>query len=241
MEKLKIVVIGGSGAIGSAIAREVSDNGYIPHLVGRNENDLKKISDDLKCSYSIADVLNAENLKKSLENIEGDIFGLAYCVGSIDLKPLSRTNESDFIESYKLNTIGAITSIKSLLPNLEKNLGSILLFSTVAVQQGFANHTIISTSKGAVEALTLSLAAELSPKIRVNCIAPSLTESKMSQKILSNENVKKIIEAMHPIPKIGNANDFSKLATFLLGKNNQWITGQIIHVDGGRSTLRKKG
>ena len=110
--------------------------------------------------------------------------------------------------------------------------GSILFFSTIAVKQGFVNHSIISASKGAIEGLTLSLAAELSPEIRVNCIAPSLTQSKMS---------KKAIENMHPIPKIGSPEDFSKLSAFLLGQNNEWITGQIIHVDGGRSTLRKKG
>ena len=96
-------------------------------------------------------------------------------------------------------------------------------------------------SKGAIEGLTLSLAAEFAPKIRVNCIAPSLTDSKMSQKMVSNENIRKAIENMHPIPKIGSPEDFSKLSAFLLGQNNEWITGQIIHVDGGRSTLRKKG
>ena len=241
MNKQKIIIIGGSGSIGSAIAKEVSINGYIPHILGRNEKSLKEIADSLQCPFSIVDVLNIEDLKNSLEGIKEDVFGLAYCVGSIDLKPLSLANETDYINSYKLNTVGAITSIKSLLSNLKKNFGSILLFSSVAVQQGFVNHTIISTAKGALEALTLSLAAELSPKIRVNCIAPSLTESKMSKKILSNETIKKAIQDMHPIPKLGDGNDFSKLAAFLLGKNNHWITGQIIHVDGGRSTLRKKG
>ena len=131
----------------------------------------------------------------------------------------------------------AVTSIKSLLPNLKKNNGSILLFSSIAVQQGFANHSIISTAKGALEALTRSLAAELSPEIRVNCIAPSLTESKISKYLISNESIKKAIAAMHPIPKLGNGKDYSKLASFLLSKNNKWITGQVIHVDGGRSTL----
>ena len=115
------------------------------------------------------------------------------------------------------------------------------MFSSIAVQQGFVNHTIVSTAKGALEGLTLSLAAELSPEIRVNCIAPSLTESKMSKNIIANDTIKKIIQDMHPIPKLGKAEDYGKLSAFLLGKNNEWITGQIIHIDGGRSTLRKKG
>ena len=96
------------------------------------------------------------------------------------------------------------------------------------------NHTIISTAKGAIEGLTLSLAAELSPDIRDNCIAPSLTESKMSENILSNESIKKAIELIHPIPKLGIGKDYSKLAAFLLSESNSWITGQVFHIDGGR-------
>jgi len=241
MDNEKIVILGGSGSIGSEIASEVKDNGYMPYIIGRNVSNLKVISEKLKCPYRSIDVLNTNALKSCLEEIEGNIIGLAYCVGSIGIKSISSSEENDYIESYKLNTLGAIHSIKSLLPSLKKNNGSILMFSSIAVQQGFANHTIISSSKGAIEALTRSLAAELSPQIRVNCIAPSLTDSKMSKKIVSNENIRKAIESMHPIPKLGAASDYSKLAAFLLGKNNKWITGQVIHVDGGRSTLRKKG
>ena len=240
MKKQKIIILGGSGTIGSSIADEVLKNGFIPHLIGRNANTVKEVAKKLNCPYNVIDVLNIEDLKKYLEDIKEDVFGLVYCVGSIDIKPLHMAKESEFINSYKLNTIGAVTSIKSLLPNLKKNNGSILLFSSIAVQQGFANHSIISTAKGALEALTRSLAAELSPEIRVNCIAPSLTDSKMSQKMVSNETIRKAIENMHPIPKIGSGKDFADLASFLLGEKNNWITGQIFHIDGGRSTLRIK-
>ena len=240
-EKLKIIILGGSGTIGSGIAREIYSNGFIPHLIGRNKQSLNELSVELNCSYSLVDVLNTKELKNCLENIKGEIFGLAYCIGSIDLKSLHLTTEEEYINSYKLNTLGAIISVQSLLPNLKKNNGSILFYSSIAVQQGFANHSIIASSKGALEGVTLSLAAELSPNIRVNCIAPSLTESKISEKIISNQTMKKAIESMHPIPKLGDTNDYNKLSAFLLGKNNNWITGQIIHVDGGRSTLRKKG
>ena len=237
----KIIIIGGSGSIGSSIAKELIEDGFQPHLIGRNEESLKTVSKDLNCEYSVADVNNSEQLKNSIQDCGENIYGLAYCAGSINLKPLSTVSEKDYIDSFRVNTIGAALSIKFLKEILKKNNGSILLFSTVAVKQGFINHSIVSTSKGAVEGLTLSLAAELSPEIRVNCIAPSLTESEMSKKILSNDAIKKAIENMHPIPKIGSPKDFSKLASFLLGQNNKWITGQIIHVDGGRSTLRKKG
>ena len=241
MEKKKIVILGGSGSIGSAIAKEVYKEGYIPHIISRNELVLKDISKKIDCPYSVADVLDPDNLRNCLENINENVFGLAYCVGSINIKSILSSIEKEYIDSYRLNTLGAVTSIQSLIPKLKKNNGSILLFSSVAVQQGFSNHTIISTAKGAIEGLTLSLAAELSPDIRVNCIAPSLTESKMSENILSNESIKKAIELIHPIPKLGIGKDYSKLAAFLLGEDNKWITGQIIHVDGGRSTLRKKG
>ena len=132
-------------------------------------------------------------------------------------------------------------AIKTLSDVLKKNNGSIILFSSIAVKQGFANHTIVSTAKGGIEALTVSLAAELAPNIRVNCIAPSLTETGMTKSIVTNPGIRKAIEALHPIPKLGEPSDHSKLASFLLGKSNNWITGQIFHVDGGRSTVRRKG
>jgi NAD(P)-dependent dehydrogenase (short-subunit alcohol dehydrogenase family) len=185
-------------------------------------------------------VLNFEQIEEIAKKYNEDVFGLAYCIGSINLKPLKICKNEDYIESFKINTLGAINSIKTNLTNLNKNNGSILLFSTIAVQQGFTNHSIVSSSKGAIEGLTLSLAAEFAPKIKVNCIAPSLTDSKMSQKILSNETMKKAIENMHPIPKIGEGGDFGELGSFLLSERNKWITGQIFHIDGGRSTLRIK-
>ena len=150
------------------------------------------------------------------------------------------TKDEDFIDSFKINTLSAINAIKFNQETLAKNNGSILLYSTIAVKQGFTNHTIISTAKGAIEGLTLSLAAEFAPKIKVNCIAPSLTDAKMTQKLISNETIKKAIENLHPLPKIGSGDDFSDIGSFLLSDKNSWITGQIFHIDGGRSSLRIK-
>tara|TARA_Y100000590_G_C15536316_1_gene945178 strand:- start:81 stop:806 length:726 start_codon:yes stop_codon:yes gene_type:complete len=241
MSKSKIVVIGGSGAIGAAISRELIKQDFDVTIIGRNYFSLEKISKEIGCAFMKADVSNAEELKDALNLCGENIFGLVYCVGSINIKSLSSAHENDYIESFKTNTVGAITAVKSIKDVLTKNNGSILLFSSVAARQGFTNHTIISTSKAAIEGLTVSLAAELSPKVRVNCIAPSLTESAMSNSIISNENIKKAIESLHAIPKIGQPEDHSKLAAFLLGKSNTWITGQIFNIDGGRSTVRKRG
>ena len=169
---------------------------------------------DVECDYRVCDVLNIDNLKKISEEFKDDITGIAYCVGSINLKPLKITKDEDFIESFKINTLGAVNIIKLNQDTLIKNNGSILLYSTIAVKQGFINHSVVSTAKGAIEGLTLSLAAEFAPKIRVNCIAPSLTDAKMTQKLISNEFIRKAIENMHPIPKIGSGEDFADIGSF---------------------------
>ncbi len=237
----KMLIFGGTGTIGFSIAKQITEEGYSPILISRNEEELIKKSKEINCEYEVCDVLEKDHIDQISKKHADTVNGLAYCVGSINLKPIKITKDDDFIESFKINTLGAINAIKSNIESLAKNNGSILLFSTIAVQQGFTNHSIISSSKGAIEGLTLSLAAEFAPKIRVNCIAPSLTDSKMSQKMVSNENIRKAIESMHPIPKIGQGEDFGALASFLLGQKNNWITGQIFHIDGGRSTLRLKG
>ena len=236
----KILIFGGTGAIGFSIAKKMNEEGYSPVIISRNKEDLASKAENIGCEYETCDILDSDQIEKVSKKYNDEVVGLAYCVGSINLKPLRMSKNDDFIDSFKINTLGAINVIKSNLPSLTKNNGSILLFSTVAVQQGFTNHSIVSSSKGAIEGLTLSLAAEFAPKIRVNCIAPSLTDSKMSQKMVSNETIKKAIENMHPIPKIGQGEDFGDLSSFLLSEKNSWITGQIFHIDGGRSTLRIK-
>ena len=241
MSKNKIVIIGGSGSIGSSIAKEMIKEDFEPYLIGRNFAELSKISSQLGCDFAKADVNNSKDLKKAIDNCGSDIFGLAYCAGSINLKPLKLAHENEYLDSFKVNALGAITAVKSSMDVLRENSGSILLFSSIAVKQGFTNHTIVSSAKGAIEALTVSLAAELSPDVRVNCIAPSLTETGMTKSMTENINLKKAIESLHPIPKLGQPHDHSKLASFLLGKSNNWITGQVFHIDGGRSTVRKKG
>ena len=236
----KILVFGGTGSIGKALSKKLKKDNYEPIIISRNEEELKVVSAEIDCDYKVCDVLDSEKIKTISEEYKDQVYGIAYCVGSINLKPIKISKDEDYIESFKVNTLGAINIIRLNYEALAKNNGSILLYSTIAVKQGFTNHTIVSTAKGAIEGLTLSLAAEFAPKIRVNCIAPSLTDAKMTQKIISNDNIKKAIEIMHPIPKIGSGEDFSDIGSFLLSDKNSWITGQIFHIDGGRSTLRIK-
>jgi len=236
-----IVIVGGSGSIGKSIAEEVIKKGFVPYLIGRNFSSLSDLSKKLNCKFSKADVSDNEEFEDALKKTDDTVHGLAYCAGSIDLKPLSSSHPNDYIESFKVNTIGAAMAAKYLKNTLTKNKGSIIFFSSIAASQGFPNHTIVATSKGAIESLTVSLAADFAPEIKVNCIAPSLTETGMTTSIISNPSIKKAIENLHPIPRLGQPRDHGKLATYLLCEPNNWITGQIFNVDGGRSTIRKKG
>lgn len=235
---MKKVIIGATGSIGSSLARSLVESGDQVHLAGRDEASLSELANDLNSTYTTCDVLEENFSDKIINDLKDEqINGLAYCVGSIDLKPLKLTKKSDFMQSFNLNLVSATEAIKSLADNLKSNKGSIVLFSTVAVKQGFPNHAIVSSAKGAIEGLTLALAAEYAPNIRVNCIAPSLTNSKISNFLLKNEKMAESIAKMHPLKRIGNGNDSSSMAKFLLNEESSWITGQIIGVDGGRSSV----
>ena len=234
----KYLIFGATGSIGSSLAQQLKESNQDAHLISRNEEELKSISEKLGFSYTVADVLEdgfVDQIKS--DTADFDISGLAYCIGSIDLKPLKRVTESDLNQCMKLNLYSAIEAIKGFQDDLKKNHGSIVLFSSVAAQKGFTNHTIIASAKAAVEGLTVTLAAEFAPSIRVNCIAPSLTDSKISQSMLKSEVVAEALAKAHPLKRLGEGKDSASLAGFLLGEGSSWVTGQIIGVDGGRSRL----
>ena len=234
----KHIIFGATGSIGAALADQLYQDKVDCHLVGRNGEEVKKIATKLNYTYSICNVLELNFIKKLKEELNStEILGIAYCVGSIDIKPLKLTQAKDFVSSYVLNLVAVTDIIRSFEDNLKRNNGSVVLFSTVAAKKGFANHSIISSSKGAIEGLTVALAAELSPNIRINCIAPSITKSKISNFLLKNSKSEELIAKMHPLKKIGKGIDSANLASFLLSKNSSWITGQIIGVDGGRATI----
>ena len=236
--KKKYLIFGATGAIGSKLANQLYEEKKECHLIGRNEEELKKLANKLSYSFTVCDVLKIDFAKKLVEDLfDTDVIGIAYCVGSIDIKPFKITKASDFVSSYVLNLVAVTDIIRSLLDNLKKNNASVVLFSTVAAKKGFTNHSIISSAKSAVEGLTVSLAAELAPNIRINCIAPSLTKSKMAKSVIKNEKIEESIAKLHPLKRIGDPVDSANLANFLLSKNSSWITGQIIGVDGGRSTV----
>ena len=232
----KYLIFGATGSVGSSLAEQLKNSGNDIHLVARNESEVKVISEKLGCSYTVADVLEDGFIEKVKSDIN-EIKGIAYCVGSIDLKPLRMVTEADMNKCMKLNLYSAIEAIKGFQESLKKNKGSVVLFSTVAAQRGFTNHTIIASAKAAVEGLTVTLAAEFAPHIRVNCIAPSLSKSKIAEPMLKNPAIAEGIAKAHPLKRLGEGKDSAALAKFLITKESSWITGQIIAVDGGRSKL----
>ena len=227
------VIIGGSSGIGKELVNLLSDEGSnVFTTFNRNV-----VEDKGNIKYRKFDVLT-DTL--NLDDLPEEIHGLAYCPGSINLKPFHRFKDEDFINDYKLQVLGATKVIQQLLPRIKASQkGSIVLFSTVAVQYGFNFHSQVAMSKGAIEGLTRSLAAELSPTIRVNAIAPSLTNTSLATKFLNTEEKVNLQSEKNPLKKVGTAKDVAETAVFLLSQKSSWITGQIMHVDGGYSKIKQ--
>lgn len=237
------LIYGGSGGIGRATAGLLVARGFKVHLVGRDADRLASVADRTGGSFTVCDVLEDGEIAHAAAEAGQELAGVIYCVGSINLKPLARLTAADFTRDFRLNAEGAALAVQAALPALKAFPGtaSVTLFSTVAVHQGFTAHASVAMAKGAVEGLTLALAAELAPKIRVNCIAPSLTRTPLAKALTSNEQMATAIAQMHPLPRLGEPEDVARLAAFLATDDAAWITGQIIGVDGGRSSLRTKG
>ena len=221
----KILIVGGSKGIGKKISEILENKECI--VFSRNNVD----SSNSNHHYYNLDINNGD-----FPEIE-DLSSIIYCPGTINLKPFRSLKEEDFLNDFKVNLLGAVRVIKHYLKILSKSPNaSIILFSTVAVKQGMSFHASISSAKGALEGLTKSLAAEFAGKIRVNCIAPTLTNTPLAEGILRNEEAIERSNARHPSKRINNVDDVANTAVFLLESNN--ITGQIIGVDGGLSTLK---
>jgi NAD(P)-dependent dehydrogenase (short-subunit alcohol dehydrogenase family) len=239
----KIVIYGGYGGIGLATGRILRARGDNVHLVGRNEERLAAVAAELGASFTTGDVCDHGLFGRVAEDAGQRLDGLVYAVGTINLGSLRRLTADDFLADFRVNAMGAALAIQATLRALKKSAGvaSVVLFSSVATYQGFTRHASTGMAKGAVSGLTLSLAAELAPKVRVNAIAPSLTRTPLAEGMLSNEKIAASIADLHALQRIGRPDDIAALTAFLLSPDADWISGQILGVDGGRSTLRVKG
>ncbi len=231
---MNYIIIGGSSGIGKALTIQLLDAGHHVTALSRDRRDLPNHSN---LEFHSLDILAEQ---PDFPKMDSELNGLVYCPGSINLKPFRSFSEQDFLNDFQVNFLGATKAIKFYYNNLRKpeTPASIVLFSTVAVQTGMAYHASIAAAKGAVEGLTRSLAAEFAPKIRVNAIAPSLTNTPLAEKLLTTEEKQKASAERHPLKRVGTAEEIAKTASFLLSDHSSWITGQIIHIDGGMSSLR---
>lgn len=227
------LIIGASSGIGKALTEKLVSLGH--QVVGTYNGSVVNRSSKSE-SYHHFDVLDEST---EIDFIPEKLDGLVYCPGAIQLLPFKRIKQDQLLDDFKLQVGGAIKTIQAALPALQASEhSSIVLFSTVAVQSGFNFHAQVATSKGAIEGLTRSLAAEFAPKIRVNAIAPSLTNTPLADKLLNSPEKIAANGERHPLKRVGEASDIANMASFLLSDDASWITGQILHVDGGISNLK---
>ncbi len=226
------IIIGGSTGIGKALVNLIEKEGQ--NVIATYNNN--PIESDKNTRYIKFDVQNEDF---NIDELPEEIHGLAYCPGSINLKPFHRIKDEAFLEDFNLQVLGAIKLIRLLLPRLKKSGdSSIVLFSTIAVQRGFNFHSQVSVSKGAIEGLTRALAAEFAPNIRVNAVAPSLTDTPLAARFLNSPEKVAAQAENNPLKRIGTALEVAKAAAYLLTPQSSWTTGQILHVDGGYSSLK---
>jgi len=234
MEKKTYVIVGGSSGIGLEMTRRLSAEGHQVVVASRTADKLEGL---IGVSHIPLDItaasLSADALPLKLD-------GMIYCPGSIRLRPFRALKPDDFLADYQINVLGAVRSLQACLPALKKadDGASVVFFSTVAVKTGMPFHASIASAKGAVEGLTRSLAAELAPNIRVNAVAPSLTDTPLAATLLGSDEKRRAADDRHPLKRIGQPGDIAAAALYLLGEAGAWVTGQILHVDGGMGALR---
>jgi len=234
MSNKNFVVVGGSKGIGLGITKRLSSLGHQVLVLSRTSDGLTDLPG---VSHQVFDVTTDELDKSWLPE---SIDGVAYCPGSINLRSFRSLKPEVFREDFELNVVGAVKVLQAAHAGLKKNgNASVLLFSTVAVAQGMHAHASIAASKGAIEGLTRTLAAEFSPEVRVNCLAPALTDTPLTEKFFSDPEKAKSLGEKYPLGRTGSIEDLAAAGIFLLDGESGWITGQIWGIDGGMSSVRK--
>ena len=231
IENKNILIIGGSSGIGLALAELISPNNNT-YIASRSKESLSHLNLNHITFDATTDELDVSQLPEKLD-------GFVYCPGSINLRPFKGLKTEAFINDFEINVMGAVKSLKAVLNLLNSGENaSVVFFSTVAVQTGMPFHSSIAASKGAIEGLTRSLAAEFAPKIRVNAIAPSIVNTPLASKFLNNEAKLEKANERHPLGRVGSAKEIAQATIFLLGEESSWMTGRILQLDGGIGNLK---
>lgn len=224
-----IVVIGASSGIGLETSKQLLEKGYEIFSFSRHQPGIAVHK------HIALDINAGETPEIVSQNIPTEVHGVLYCPGTINLKPFHRLSLEDFQKEININFMGAVKVLQACFKALRKSKdASVVLFSTVAVQTGMNFHSSIASAKGAIEGLTRSLASEWANyKIRVNAIAPSLTDTPLAKQLLANDEKREASHKRHPLGRVGSSEDVANLATFLLSDKSSWLTGQIIGLNGG--------
>ncbi|GAA4823392.1 SDR family oxidoreductase [Algivirga pacifica] len=227
------VVIGGSSGIGAALIKLLKADGGEVFNFSRSNPDIEGITHH---SYDVQE----DDFSSLTDKLPDAIHGVAYCPGTINLKPFIRLSTEDFEQDFSINVMGAVKVLQALHKPLKAAKGSsVVLFSTVAVQTGMAYHASVAASKGAIEGLARTLASEwASSHIRVNAIAPSLTDTPLAEGLLQSEEKKEAAGKRHPLGRVGTPQDIATAALYLLADYSSWVTGQVMAIDGGMGSLR---
>lgn len=226
--KKNILLIGGSHGIGLSLAKQLQEDHKV-YIASRTNDELENLDIEYIKFDAITDELDTSSLPDELH-------GFVYCPGNINLKPFKMMSLDTFEEDMQLNFFGMVKVVKQIMSQMTDG-ASMVFFSTVAVSVGMPFHTSVAAAKGAIEGFAKSLAAEYAPKLRVNVIAPSLVNTPLAERLLNNEKKKEKMAERHPLKRVGEAKDIADIAYFLLSDNSTWMTGQVVGVDGGMSTL----